>query len=778
MWEGEIDNLGHHMPSLIASRSSRAACWALIVAATLNLQSLLAQSAMAAEASVTQTPSSANEDSEGARLEEIVVTARKITERLQDVPMSIAVVNAQTLDRSGATDLVDLGRLVAGLTVVSAAPGQNVITLRGLSGNNTVGLYIDDTPITVGIGNAVQPTNFDMDPALFDLNRVEVLRGPQGTLYGAGSFGGTVRYITNQPDFRETQLSVKTTLSGTEDGGFNQEVDGLVNQPLIPGYLAVRAMAFERDYDGYIDRYPTDPLNYLAVQAGPVAHNINTERTYGGRVVLAARPADEFSATLSGYFQNMHLDAPFTFDEPPGTFGDPIQSRLVNEPSNDRFALANLTLQADIQATHLISSTSYTDRQVHNIEDDSKVLYYFFPQVGQVYPAPLYSGAGNHNFVEELRATGTFGRVHALVGFFYAHAVAFGYLNWPTPPQYVPLFGNEPTYENWNDFLDIQKALFGELDIDLLSGLQATVGAREYRQSQRYKLYINGVFNGGVETPATTRTSEARGTTPKYGLSYRVSPDILTYATAAEGYREGGPLYPFPSTCAEDLANIGLSTAPTAFEPDTIWNYELGAKTQWLDHYLTINGDIYYIDWKNIQQNIALPTCGFNFTGNFGTASSKGTEFEINYAGYNVKLSLGVAYNEAKLTSTVPGAAGQVGQTLEYAPRWAGSASAEYDRAFSASTSGYVRADFSSTTHVNANYNTQSIYYNVGGYSLLNLRLGLRHNSWTGSFFISNVLDKRAETELPLANGVDLPNQRRIAMNRPRTIGIDIRFDR
>jgi iron complex outermembrane recepter protein len=149
----------------------------------------------------------------------------------------------------------------------------------------------------------------------------------------------------------------------------------------------------------------------------------------------------------------------------------------------------------------------------------------------------------------------------------------------------------------------------------------------------------------------------------------------------------------------------------------------------------------------------------------------------MNYTTGSMKLNAGLAYNEAKLTSTVPGAAGQVGQTLEYAPRWMGSASAEYDRPISDTTSGYVRADFSSTSHVNANYNTQSIYYNVAGYSLLNLRFGLTRNAWQGGLFVSNALDKHAETELPLANGVDLPTQRRIAMNRPRTIGIDIRFD-
>jgi iron complex outermembrane receptor protein len=748
---------------------------AVVICAVLLSLQVLGEETSAPEAvparaqspSATETP-----------LQEVIVTARKKTERLQDVPMSVAVVSAQEIEKTGAINLNDLGREVAGLTVVSAAPGQNVITLRGLSGNNTVGLYVDETPLTIGIGNAVQPTNYDLDAALFDLSRVEVLRGPQGTLYGASSFGGTLRYITNQPDLTDTHATVKTTLSETDGGGFNQEVDGLVNQPLIPGEVAVRAMAFERDYDGYIDRYPTNPNNYLAVLSGPVVHDINTEKTYGGRVALEAKPTDSFSATLSAYFQDMELGAPFTFDDPPGTFDDPIQSRLVSEPSTDRFSLYSLTLQGDIQAVHVISSTSYTDRLVNNTEDDSKDLYYFFPQVGQVYPSALYSEAGNHNFVEEIRASGTAGPVHALVGVFYAHAVSFGYLNWPTPAGYEPIFGSEPTYYNWNDFLDVQKALFEELNIDLLPGLQATIGAREYRQSQRYTLYINGIFNGGVATPPTESKSEVSGTTPKYELSYHVSPDILTYATAGEGYREGGPLFPFPSTCAGDLANLGLSAAPAAYKPDSIWNYEVGAKTQWLDHRLTINGAVYYIDWTNVQQNISLPTCGFNFIGNFGTASSEGTEFEMNYnPSAALKLALGLAYNEAKLTSTVPGAQGQVGQTLEYAPRWMGSGSAEYSRAISASTSGYLRADYSTTTHENANYNQQSIYYNVPGYSLLNLRLGFTHEAWQGGLFVSNALDKHAQTELPLANGVDLPTQRRVAMNRPRTIGIDMRFD-
>ena len=754
----------------VASRPVRLV--AISVFATL----LQAFTAIAQATTGTASGTSAN-DSTGLEIPDIVVTARKTAERLQDTPMSVAVITADTIEKTSATTLEDLGRQIPGLTVVSAAPGQNTITLRGLSGNNTVGFYLDDTPLTIGIGNAVQPTNFDMDPALFDLDRVEVLRGPQGTLYGASSFGGTIRYITNQPNLSETHVTAKVIASGGEDGGFNEEVDGLINQPIIPGYLAVRAMVFDRNNSGYIDQHPTDPNNYLAILPGPVDRNINTEQTFGGRIAIEAKPIDEFSATLAAYYQHMDLGAPFTFDSPPGSFGNPIQSRLVREPSTDQVQLYTLTLQGNVQPVQFTSSTSYMDRYVFNAEDDSKDLYYFFPQ-GAVYPSTLYAEAGNHNFVEELRASGGGGPVRGVVGLLYAHAVANGTLYWPTPPQYEAAFGPEPVYYNWNDFLDAQKAAFGELDIDLAPGLQATLGDRLYEQSQRYTVYINGIFNGGVETPASSYTSEARGTTPKYGLFYHVTRDILTYATAAKGYREGGSLYPFPGTCARDLAALGLSTPPTAFKPDSIWSYELGAKTEWLEHRLTMNGAVYYIDWTNIQQNITLPDCGFGFIGNFGKASSKGGEFEMNYDPTKaLKLILGFAYNESKLTSTIPGAAGQAGQTLEYAPRWTGAASAEYTRAFGADTSAYLRGDFNFRSREYTSYNSQSIYYNIAGYGLLNLRLGVKHLVWSGGLFVTNAFDKHAETELPLANGIDLPTQRRIALNQPRTIGLEIRFD-
>lgn len=762
------------MMKTVVSRTALAA-FSLAVTA-LSSQHTMAQSTTANSATVPQSPSTTADGSNGLQLNEILVTARKTTERLQDIPMSLAVVTSEAIEKTGAITLEDLGRAVPGLTIVSAAPGQNTITLRGLSGNYTVGLYLDDTPLSIGVGLAFG-SNLVLDPALVDLDRIEVLRGPQGTLYGASSFGGTVRYITNEPNLTETHVTAKTTLSDTDRGGFNQEVDTLLNLPLIPGYAAVRAMAFERDYSGYIDRYPTDPNNYLAVLPGPVENNINSEHTYGGRVSIEGKPTDAFSATLSAFYQRMDLGGAFTFDDPPGSFDNPIQSRLVPEPSTDRLSLYTLTLQGDVHAVHVTSSTSYLDRYGLNTEDDSKPLNFFVP-LDAVYPSGIFAENGNHDFVEEVRASGSAGPVHALMGLFYAHAVSYGSLNWPAPPQYVPVFGEGvPAVYGWNDFLDTQKAAFAEVNIDLAPGLQATLGDRLYRQNQRYGVYVTGFFNGGT-SPTNYSTSEANGTTPKYGLSYHVSPDILTYATVSKGYREGGPLFQVPSLCDADLANIGLSSPPSAFKPDSIWNYELGTKTQWLDHRLTINSAVYYIDWTNIQQSISLPTCGFAFTGNFGTASSKGAEFEMNYEPTAaLRLGLSFAYNEAKLTSTIPGAQGQAGETLEYAPRWGGAVSAEYTREIAADTSAFLRGDFNITTHEFANFDTQSAYRDVAGYSLLNLRLGVKHQAWRGGLFISNALDRRAETELPVANGIDLPTQRRISLNRPRTIGIDIRFD-
>lgn len=715
-----------------------------------------------------------------SELEDILVTARKTTERLQDIPMSIAVVTSDMLEKAGVVNLEDLGREVPGLNVVSGGPGQNQITLRGLAGNNTVALYVDDTPLSI-LNAQVAPDNWFMDPATFDLQRVEVLKGPQGTLYGSSSLGGTVRYITNPPDLTETHAIAKVTGSYTEGGGPNEEVDALLNQPLIPGYLAMRAMVYQRNYDGYINRYPTAPNDYLAIFPSPVDKNINTEHTYGGRFALEAKPIPEFSATLTATYQNMDLGAPFTFDEPPGSISNPIQSRLVGEASTDSSYLYALTLKGDIQSVHLTSSTSYFNRTYQTGEDDSKPLTYFFSLPGSpVYPSQVTSRADNHNFVEETRASWSAGPVHALLGVYYAHAVANGNIIWPEVPQYVPVLGNGVLFDAYNDFVDLQRAIFTEFNVDITRKLQATIGARTFRQSQSLYNSQEGSTTGGPPSQIN-QSIEAHGTTPKYELSYRLTPQFMAYATASQGFREGGPGFPIPANCIDDYRALGYPNAPvgtaTNYKPDTIWNYELGAKSTWIDDTLGIDAAIYSIKWNDIQQTIIL-ACSYTFTGNFGSASSKGVELEMHYRPLSaLRFQLSVAANEATLTSTVAGAQGQVGQSLEYAPKWMGSLSAEYSREIAADFTAYLRASVSMTTHQDTSYDTQSPFFNMPGYTLADLKLGAKRGRWQGALFVNNLFDKHAEMDLYNAYGFNTPTTQPQGLNRPRTVGLDVRVD-
>jgi outer membrane receptor protein involved in Fe transport len=322
-----------------------------------------------------------------------------------------------------------------------------------------------------------------------------------------------------------------------------------------------------------------------------------------------------------------------------------------------------------------------------------------------------------------------------------------------------------------------QKAVFGEINVDLTRQLQATLGLRAFNITQQDASRYTGVYNGGPT--ASSGSSKESGTTPKYELSYHFSPDVLAYALASKGFRQGGPLDGYPATlCNKDLDAIGLSGFPSSFKADTLWNYEMGAKTAWLDNSLTVNGSVYYIDWSNVQQLIALPTCGFNFTGNFGKAVSKGSELEFQYKPVSaLRLTLGLAYNEAKLTSTVAGAQGSAGDALENAPRWMGSTSAEYDRQITSETSGFARVDFNTTSRQFNNFVPTSNYYQRAGYSLANARIGAKWQKWQASLFINNAFDKHAETALPSSYAIDLPTTRRLSLNQPRTIGLDFRWD-
>ncbi len=725
-------------------------------------------------------------------IEEIVVTAQKRSEAIETVPISITAFTEETLERSGIETLSDLARAVPGLTVVSAGPGQNQLSIRGIASSagtaGTVGYYIDDTPVAATSNAGLISTRGVIDPALFDLQRIEVLRGPQGTLYGSSSMGGTIRYITRQPDLEKFTASAKTDLSGTDGGGFNYQFAGTVNAPVVEDKLAVRIDGFYRFQDGFIDKYPIDPKNYLAVKPGSTPQtDVNTEESWGFRGSATFAPTDRLTITPSIYYQQMVLGAPFTIDSPPGSFSNLIQNRDVDEASTDRFTIYNLTAKQDFDQFQLLSSTSYYNRNLVIQEDSSKVLEYFFAGLqDRVYASQMRGNYDNREFTEEVRATSTWdGPIQGVVGAFYHYVRAPLESQIPIPTHYNGLFEPGGAFYGFSSYFEgtrhavlREKAFFTDLSWEIVDGLKLSAGLRAFNVTQKFVQTGQGVLNGGDSSVGST--SSDTGVNPKFELSYQVTPDNLFYATAAKGYRAGGPNNPAPaSLCGANLAALGLSSSElNKFGPDTVWSYEVGEKSTLLDKRLTLNAAGYYIDWDSVQQQIVL-NCGFNITANFGKAVSRGGEFKADYspvAGLNLKAAAG--YTNAILLNAVPGTGAVAGDRIEEAPRWNVALSAEYRAPVTDEVAGFGRIDYTYTSSANDLYDRTSNYYQRGGYSITNVRFGLEGGeNWEAALYVDNLFNKEAETSLPVAISADLPTTRRLAVNRPRTIGIDGRWN-
>ena len=719
---------------------------------------------------------------------EIVVTAQKRSESVQKVPLSISVFTAQELEKRGVQSVYDLSRIAPSLAVVSSGPGENNLIIRGISSTAgsaaTVGYYLDDTPIAASSNAALLSTRGVIDPSMLDVARIEVLRGPQGTLYGSSSMGGTVRYITNQPNLEKFEGKVATDLSGTEHGGFNWGVNGVINAPIVKDVLALRVAAYARRDDGYIDRYPIDPNNYLAADtSAPRQNNVNTYETRGLRAALLFKPNDTLTIEPSILYQYTKLGSPFTFDDVPGSLADPIQARDINETNTQKSWIANLTIKQQLGPVEITSSSSYFHRDVELVDDSSKVVAYFF-STPTVEPVAMYGAYHNKEFTQEVRAATSFkGPFQVIVGGFFHDVTA--------PLASVIPFPAGYTYTNtapFNSFSEIyggtrnarlkEYAAFGEASLQLTSTLSARAGLRVFRVDQSFTQTGDGLFNGGYSSVSST--SSDHGATPKFSVQWQATPTKMIYATASEGYRPGGPNNPAPANvCGTEVNSLGLSQSQlNAYGPDHLWNYEAGAKTSWFDRHLTVNGSVFYIDWSRVQQQIVLQ-CGFNITANFGKAVSKGGELEVElHPVHAVTLSSGFGYTNATLSNDVPGTAAKDGDQLLDTPKWTVNAGAEYRDHINPSFDGFARVDFSYLGPANFLYDTTSPFYRRAGFSIFNMRFGLNpaHGPWEAALYVNNLFDKAGETDLPTAISADLPTTRRVALNQPRTVGVTLGY--
>ena len=681
--------------------------------------------AACAALTTTAAAQSASAQDAGAAgtLEEIVVTAQKRSESILSVPISITALGEADLARRGIKDLNDLASATPALQITSNNGfGYANVSIRGIAsatGAATTGMYIDDTPIQERTDSLAPP----IAPQMFDLERVEVLRGPQGTLFGAGSEGGTIRFITPAPSLTGTSVHARTELAYTEGGDPTYEAGLAGGAPLIDGTLGFRASAWYRDQGGYIDR--------VSRYTGQVTdRNVNSSTTRAVRLALAWEPIDGLKITPAVFYQHSHMaDVDQYWEERPK-----FQSEAkIAQPDDDKWTLSSLTIDYALPAFSIRSISSYTSRSNFQINDWSYVEPSQLSAIGipgtasapgsvdvpglPGWTAAMYADVYQDAFTQELRFTSVDtadSRWSWVGGLYFQHtrlhrvrnehenldqltgalfgipAVAFfGVPSLPGPVGYAEDVTNT----------EQELAAFGNLSFKLTDALKLTVGTRVSRTEFHSQNFQDGPWNDGPGFAEGTQKDTP--VTPKVNLTYNLTPDNMLYATAAKGYRVGGgnPSYAGNFVCQIDLQG---ADAPAVYKSDSVWSYEIGTKNRLANGRADISASVFRIDWSNIQSLIFMPTCGNIYTDNLGKAVSQGGDLELHAeVAPGLRLSLSAGYTDAHYTQTTTRVFG--GGTVVLAangeklpiPKVSGSAALYYEHAlFNSEHEGYVNLTY------------------------------------------------------------------------------------
>jgi iron complex outermembrane receptor protein len=745
---------------------------------------------------------------DSATLEEVLVTAQKVSEDVRKVPESISVLSGVQIEARHFTEIADLTRSIPNLSFSSqGGPGNQNIELRGVSstaGSSTVSVYLDEVPMTV----RNLDTQGQAEPSFFDVQRVEVLRGPQGTLYGASSMGGTIRYISNPVDLAALGGSVYSDVSGTKHGGVNYSERGVLNIPLIDHELGIRIGISTTHDSGYIDHYSPDTGQLL--QRG-----VNGNAETAARVVMEWQPVPTLSIKPALIYQYNRTDDLNVVD-----IGLPdllSQQKRVQEGGKETLAVPSVTIVDNFDWGNLTSVTSYFYRRFVRTVDGTAYNSGFLGSVyldGAVPPitgldgqsdgylvgnvaSPVHYTVSTKQISQEVRVSSkpfaAGGNPFTwIAGAFYSHQKldSLDYEDAPgidnviatvygTAVQNAVFGGSFP-----NDFLYLQHKLyteqqyapFGELTYNFSSALRLTAGFRYIKSRISLTRVGDGFINNGfaASSPVTSgATIDGSATTPKMALAYDVDEDTTTYLTISKGTRLGGPNRPVPVTvCGSDLAAIGLTAAPAGYGADSLWNYEGGAKSRLMDGRLSLTGDVFYINWKNIQVDLNLPTCGFDFNTNVGSGKSYGSEAEIKFKPVNAwTLGLAGGYTHATLTSDQPSLNIQNGDPIPGAPKWTADASAQYDLHFTDSLKGFASADWNWVGSSHGALLKTDPDYDRPTYSLLGLNAGVDFDAWEFAVFAKNVLNDQKIIQRP-----NLQSVNRGYTLTPRTIGISAAF--
>jgi iron complex outermembrane receptor protein len=737
-----------------------------------------------------------------AILQEVVVTAQKRNENLQDVPISMTAVTERSLELLGASDELGYFATIPGLSFQSQGPtgdqhGNVSLSLRGIastSGANTVGFYINETPIHF------------VDPNLFDVNRIEVLRGPQGTLYGASSMGGTIKIVTNEPNTKDFGGKIDLTGSDTEHGSSNVDGSVVFNLPIVDDRLALRVIGYSRDDSGYINnivrqsQQPTSTAVPQPINLGlnDVEKGVNSETLRGSRIVLKGIVTDDLSITLTDMEQDLRIAGDPTFKviinpHDPGLSYGTI-SPLVNDftkgsllthdinpaPQAEKFSLYDVTVKYNPGPVSLISSTSYYDRSTAGVIDMTEALPSVF---GMSVPVPqnLDDLDSGHGFTEEVRLSSDVNsHFNWLLGGFYQNVYTQFQQSLIDEEFNNEVFGGAPVVPNgiFLAFLSkdsqAQTAVFADVTVHVTPALDIAAGIRQFKINETTNTVGDGLFNGGP-TEASSESHDS-GNTPRFLVSYKITDDAMVYATVAKGFRPGFGLDPVGASCDAALGALGLPLNRTQVAPDSLWNHELGFKTEWLDKRVTINGAVYQIDWNNIQQTLNLGQCGYSTTVNSGKAQSSGFELEVAALPVRgLELDAALSMINAKLTANAQDVGAVSGDPLLAVAKWHASTSITYSAPIRPQYDGYARADYQYTGPMQDGYDfsTPELAYinREPGYSVINARFGVLHGGWEVALFVQNLADARPR--LTAANFIS-PDIN-VYTIRPRTIGLNLK---
>jgi iron complex outermembrane receptor protein len=701
-------------------------------------------------------------DSNDVLIEEVLVTAQKRTESAQDVPSSVSVLDSRRVRQLHATTILDYAAYIPGLNVSSGGgPGQTTITLRGIAPvgpGAVVGYYVDDTPLGSS-SNYGAGREFGLDLMPYDVERIEVLRGPQGTLYGAGAMGGLLKYVLRRPstsDFEAWAGAQTFGVASAEDLGWG--VRAGANLPLISDRVGLWGSYFEQRTPGYVDN----------AQTGADDENDVTQR--GGRLALFWQVDDALSLQLSGLRQRIHssddavVGLTLTGLNPPtGTpaFGELTGSHPLPQPFDQDIDHYSATLDWNLGWASLLSASSYSRTRTRHVQDASSIFGFLFGGY-----APFDITLDLRKRTQELRLVSpTGGDVEWLLGAFYTDEDSeqvrdvFALDTQRRPiPQFAPrfLFVEFPSrYE--------EVAGFASATLRLTDSFDVTGGVRWARNRQAFR-QISGGVEELIGPPANFpgRSSEEVVT---YSVSprWRVGADTMLYARVATGYRPGGP----------NPRALGL---PPTIDADTLTNYELGLKADLVGRRALMNVAAFYIDWRDIQQSVVVG--GIGSGDNTGDAVSKGVELETAYAATDrLRVALNAAYTDAQLTSPAQGvAAGRLGNT----PRWSASAVVDYEFPLADRWTMHIGGGWRYVGEQGTAFAAQTgadISYVLPSYRAVDLAAEFSRGKWMIRLFARNVTDRRAYLGGGLVVDADnVPRSIDVNALQPRTVGLSVDF--